>query len=388
MTTSNGVKSILNLKSLIGERALVRVDFNLPLKKDRVQDDFRVKKTLPLIRALQKKKAKIILISHLENNGKIASLRPMARYLRKYYLKNLKFVPDLFGRQAKKVILAMKNGDSIFLENLRMKAGEKRNDKKFARQLASLADIYINEAFSASHRKHASIVGLPKFLPSYAGPLFLSEINNLKKVFSPPRPFLLILGGKKISTKFELLENFIKKADKIFVAGAIANFYLKKKGYEIGKSYREKMSSMDFSGIKKAKNIIFPDDVIVLRKQKRKIVQIGEIRKQDVIYDIGPKTIDKMKREISRAKFILWNGPLGYFEGGFDKGTKETVQRLIFSKAEVVAGGGETVAFLEKQKLPGKRFFVSTGGGALLDFLARGTLPGIEALEKKNNFNK
>lgn len=347
----------------------MRVDFNLPFKKDRVQDDFRVKKTLPLIRALQKKKAKVILISHLENNGKISSLRPLARYLRKYYLKNLKFVPDLLDYQAKKAILAMKNGDSILLENLRMKAGEKRNDKKFARQLASLADIYINEAFSVSHRKHASIVGLPKFLPSCAGPLFLSEVSRLRKIFSPPRPFLLILGGKKISTKFRLLKKFTNKADKIIVAGVIANFYLKEKSAEI----------------KKAKNIIFPEDAIVLRNQKRKTVQIGEIWKQDVIYDIGPKTIERIKKEISQAKFILWNGPLGYVEGGYGKGTKETVQALILSKAEIVAGGGETVAFLEKQKLPGKRFFVSTGGGALLDFLARGTLPGIEAL--KNNKN-
>ncbi|MEK7596312.1 MAG: phosphoglycerate kinase, partial [Patescibacteria group bacterium] len=160
------MKSVLNLKSLAGKKALVRVDFNLPLKKGRVQDDFRVKKTLPLIRALQKKKAKIILISHLENNGKIVSLRPLARYLKKHYLKNLKFVPDILGRQAKKAISAMQNGDSIILENLRMEAGEKKNDEKFARRLASLADFYVNEAFSASHRKHASIVGLPKFLPS------------------------------------------------------------------------------------------------------------------------------------------------------------------------------------------------------------------------------
>ena len=383
------MKSVLNLKSLAGKKALVRVDFNLPLKKGRVQDDFRVKKTLPLIRALQKKKAKIILISHLENNGKIVSLRPLARYLKKHYLKNLKFVPDILGRQAKKAISAMQNGDSIILENLRMKAGEKKNDEKFARRLASLADFYVNEAFSASHRKHASIVGLPKFLPSYAGPLFLSEINNLKKVFYPARPFLLILGGKKISTKFELLENFIKKADKIFVAGAVANFYLKEKGREIGKSYYEKTPAADFPETKKAKNIISPEDAVVLRNQKRKIVQIGEIRRQDVIYDIGPKTIDRIKREISRAKFILWNGPLGYFEGGYGRGTKETVQGLILSKAEVVAGGGETAAFLEKQKLPaGRRFFVSTGGGALLDFLSRGALPGIDALEKKNNLNK
>ena len=376
------LKSVLNLKSLAGKKALVRVDFNLPLEKNRVRNDFRVKKTLPLIRALQKKKAKVILISHLENNGKIISLRPLARYLRKNYLKNLKFVPDLFGRQAKKAISEMKNGDSIILENLRMKAGEKNNDKKFSRQLASLADIYINEAFSVSHRKHASIVGLPEFLPSFAGPLFLSEISNLKKVFNPTRPFLLILGGKKISTKFGLLKNFINKADKIVVAGAIANFYLKEKGYEIGKSYREKPPAADFSKIKKAKNIIFPEDAVVLRNQKRKTVQIKEVRKQDVIYDVGPRTISKIKKEISRAKFILWNGPLGYVEGGYGKGTKETVQALILSKAKIVAGGGDTIAFLEKHKSAGKRFFISTAGGALLAFLSRGVLPGIEALEK------
>ena len=171
MAIFNGVKSVLNIKSLAGKKALVRVDFNLPLKNNRVQDDFRVKKTLPLIRALLNKKAKVILISHLENNGEIISLRSLADYLKKNYFKNLKFVPDLFGQRTKKAILAMKNGEVIILENLRMKAGEKGNNQKFSRRLASLADVYINEAFSVSHRKHASIVGLPKFLPAYAGPL-------------------------------------------------------------------------------------------------------------------------------------------------------------------------------------------------------------------------
>lgn len=378
ITASDG---IFNLKSLAGKKALVRVDFNLPIRNNRVQNDFRIKKTLPLIRGLLRKKAKVILISHLENGGKIVSLRSLARYLKKYYLKNLKFIPDLLGRQAKKAIQAMKNGDAVILENLRMKAGEKRNDEKFSRQLASLADLYINEAFSASHRKHASIVGLPKFLPSYAGPLFLSEVNNLEKVFNPPRPFILILGGKKISTKFEFLKKFIKKADKIIVAGAVANFYLKEKGYEIGKSYCEKASATDFSGIKKARNIILPEDAVVLRNQKRKIVKIGEILKKDVIYDIGPKTVDQIKKEISRAGFILWNGPLGYFEKGYGKGTKEIAQALVRSGAKIVAGGGDTAAFLEKEKLLGKYFFISTGGGALLDFLSRRTLPGIEALK-------
>ena len=365
MAIFNGVKSVLNIKSLAGKKALVRVDFNLPLKNNRVQDDFRVKKTLPLIRALLNKKAKVILISHLENNGEIISLRSLADYLKKNYFKNLKFVPDLFGQRTKKAILAMKNGEVIILENLRMKAGEKGNNQKFSRRLASLADVYINEAFSVSHRKHASIVGLPKFLPAYAGPLFLSEVKNLRKVFDPPRPFILILGGKKISTKFEFLEKFIKKADKIIMAGAIANFYLKEKGYKTGK----------------AKNIILPEDAVVLRNQKRKIVKIGGIRKKDAIYDVGPKTIDRIKKEISRAGFILWNGPLGYLEGGYEKGTKETAQALVLSKAEIVVGGGDTVAFLKKQKLLGRRFFVSTGGGALLDFFSRRTLPGIEALK-------
>ncbi len=355
-----------------GKRVILRVGFDVPIQKGKATEDFRIKKTLPTIRFLQSKNAKTIILSHL--GEKRESLRPVANYLKKR-LKKFKFIPDIFSVSAKKEISRMKEGDIVMLENLRMDKGEEKNDKTFAKKLASFGDIYVNDAFSVSHRKHASIVGVPKYLPSCAGLLFESEVKNLARAFKPKHPFLLILGGVKFGSKLGVLERFIKIADKIFIGGALANNFLRLKGVDIGKSlFDEKVS------VKKYLN-------------NPKIVLPVDFKKNDgVILDIGPKTIKELINLIRRAKFILWNGPLGNFEvRGFAKGTEGAAKAIASSNAVSVIGGGDTVAAVMKMRLKNlaQKSFISTGGGAMLEFLAKRTLPGIEALMKsKKHYGK
>lgn len=348
-----------------GKRVLVRVGFDAPIQKGKMTDNFRIKKTLPTIKFLQNENAKVILLSHLGKDKE--SLKPVANYLRSH-LKNFKFIPVLLGAAGKKEISRMKEGDVIMLENLRMDKGEEKNDKTFAKKLASLGEAYVNEAFSVSHRTHASIVGIPKYLPSYAGLLFESEVKNLTAAFRPKRPFLLILGGVKFESKLGVLERFIKIADKIFIGGALANNFFRLKGIDIDKSlFGEKVSVKKYLNHSK---IVLPVDVK---------------KKNGTILDIGPETIKELLGLIRKAKFILWNGPLGNFEvKGFSRGTERTARAIASSKAASIIGGGDTVAAIMKTGFWGlmRKSFISTGGGAMLEFLAKGTLPGIEALIK------
>ncbi len=342
---------------------MLRTGFDVPIKNGKVLEDFRIKKGLATIKFFQKKGAKTIILNHLGQKGK--SQKPVADYLRWYFPK-IKFISHLFGALVEKVVSQMENGDVVMLENLRMMPGEEKNDKNFAKKLAGLGDIYINEAFSVSHRSHASIVGIPKYLPSYTGLLFEKEINNLKKAFKPKHPFLLILGGVKFESKLGVLERFLKIADKIFIGGALANKFFKTKGINIGKSIFDKNVS-----VKKYLNnpkIVLPVDVK---------------RKNGKILDIGPKSIKELSDLIKNSKFILWNGPMGNFEErNFSNGTFLTAKLIAKSRAVSIVGGGDTVAAITKLGLISKFSFISTAGGAMLEFLAKGTLPGIEALVK------
>lgn len=337
----------LNLK---GKRVILRVDFNVPVERGKVKDDFRIKRTLPIINLLKKKGAKIILISHL-TDGRAKSLKPMARYLGVKLIKNK--------------ITEMKNGEVVMLENIRNFAGEEKNDKKFAKQLAELGDIYVNEAFSVAHRNHASVVGITKYLPSYAGLLFEEEMKHLSSAFKPKHPFLLILGGIKFKTKLGVLEKFLKLADKIFIGGALANNFFKAQGVNIG-------------------NSIFDPDINIKKylNNSKIVLPIDLKTKNGTILDVGPATINNLSKIIKEAKFILWSGPLGNFEKrGFEKGTQETARIIANSNAQSIIGGGDTIAAIRKAGIPLKKFsFVSTAGGAMLEFLAQGTLPGIETL--------
>jgi len=345
------LRSIKNI-NVKGKRVLLRVDFNVPVEKGKVEDDFRIKQTLPTINLLKKKGAKIILISHL-TEGRAKSLKPMAKYLKVKFVKNK--IPE------------MRNGEVIMLENIRNYPGEEKNDKNFAKKLASLGDIYVNEAFSVSHREHASIVGISKYLPSYAGLLFEKELKNLQSALKPRHPFLLILGGIKIKTKLGVLKRFLTIADKIFIGGALAHNFFKVQGKDIGKSVFD--PEVNVKKYLNNQKIILPIDVKI---------------KNDAILDVGPKTIKNLSQIIKESKFILWNGPLGDFEKkGFEKGTLETARAIAQSGAKSIIGGGDTIAAIRKAKIPLSQFsFVSTAGGSLLEFLAKGTLPGIKILEK------
>lgn len=371
-------KIISEINNFFGKKILLRVDFNVPIKKGKITDDFRIKKSLPTINYLREKGAKIILVSHIENE-ETPSLKPVFEYLLKTGLK-ISFVEDFTKKDGEKVLESMKNGDIVLLENIRIFEGEKKNDLMFAKKLSSLAEIYVNDSFSVSHRSHASIVGVPKFLPSYAGLLFEDEVKNLLLALKPPHPFIFILGGAKFETKIPLIEKFLKIADKIFVGGALANDLFKAKGSAVGKSLVSG-THIDFSNIISNNKIILPGDLTVKTKNGQVIKNINEVGDEDIIVDVGSKTISNFSKLIEDAKFILWNGPLGLYEDGFKKGTLGLAKVIADSDATSIIGGGDTTAAIAELKNEDKFSFISTGGGAMLDFLANETLPGIKALE-------
>jgi len=371
------VKKLSDVKKLKGKKVLVRVDFNVPVNDGIILDDFRIKRTLPTIERLRSNGAKVILISHLEEPGN-DSLKHIFRYLNTFF--PVTFVEDIFSKEAHRIVDDMDDSDVVLFENLRKWKEEKENDGSFAKHLASFADIYVNEAFSVSHREHASIVGIPKNIPSYAGDLFVKERENLKDVLSPPKPFLFILGGAKFSTKLPLLKKFLKKADDVVVAGALMNNFYKEQGFEIGKSVVE---DGDF-GVKsmlKNEHLYIPKDVVVETKDRYvETKDPSEVQKDDIIMDVGPDSLKDIQIFINEAKFILWNGPLGNYEKGYAEGTKELAHRIAEGAKDSVVGGGDTLTVISKLNLLDKYTFVSTAGGAMLDFLANETLPGIEAL--------
>ncbi len=365
--------SIEEAKDLKGKRVLVRVDFNVPIAGGAITDDFRIKKTLPLIEFLRNAGAKVILVAHLENEEN-DSLLPIFQYLEKLF--PICFIPDFLSEAGKSALSLHEAGEVVLLENIRRYEGEKKNDPEFAEQLADIADVYVNEAFSVSHRSHASIVGVPKFLPHYAGFLLKNEVDNLSKAFKPVHPFIFILAGAKFETKLPLVEKFLKLADSVFIGGALANDLLKAQGFPVGASLVSD-SSIDLSAIAKNPKLILPSDLVL---EGKKLVSKDGAGDADRILDAGPATIAELKKVIAGAKFVLWNGTLGYCEGGYTEGTESLAKVIVESKAEAVVGGGDTLAAIADLKIFDKFSFVSTGGGAMLDFLAHETLPGIDAL--------
>lgn len=373
------MKSIKDLKNLSGKKIVLRADFNVPIKNGVVLDDFRIKKVIPTILFLQKKGAKVIIISHLGESG-ADSLLPVATRLKKY-IKDINFIQTpIFSNETQKILNLLKDKDIVLLENLRRETGEKKNSPSFARALSRYGDIYVNDAFSVSHREHASIVGITKYLPGYAGLQFIREVENLSKVFNPSHPFLFILGGAKFETKIPLIKKFLRQADHIFIAGAIANDFFKAKGYEVGTSLVSD-ANFQITPLLKAKNLILPIDVEVTKNFKNRTTWPTDVMSDESIVDIGPQSVLALKDLINKSEFILWNGPLGKYEDGFGEATEEILKIISRSKAYSVIGGGDTTALISKLKIEDKIGFVSTGGGATLDFLSKGTLPGIRVLK-------
>jgi len=368
------MKDIKEVKNLEGKRVLLRLDLNVPLKNGKVIDDFRIKKVIPTIKFLKSKKAKVVVISHIGRGGK-DSLKPVAKYMK------VKFFPKTIGKEVETFISNMKDGDVVVLENLRKNKGEEKNDIKFAKSLSYLGDIYVNDAFSVSHRKHASIVLLPKLLPSYCGILLKDEIKNLSIPTKIPRPFLFILAGAKFNTKLPLIRKYLSVADNVFVGGALANNFFKAQGWDVGKSLVEK-DNTDLKKFMKSKKLILPIDVLVEKNGKVMTKNPSEIGSSDVVVDGGPKTVRELQKLISKSKFILLNGPLGNYEKGYDKATIALLKAVAKSRAKSIVGGGDTAYLINKLKIENKFSFVSTGGGAMIEFLAKGTLVGIEVLKK------
>ena len=372
------MRSVKSLKNIKGKKIIVRADFNVPLKGNKVLDATRISVALPTIEFLRKRGARVILISHIGREPK-ESLKPVYNILKKKL--PVKFVPELLGPRVEKIVSEMKSGEVILLENLRSNPGEKAGDLKFAHALAKLGDIYVNEAFPVSHRGDASIVGIPKYLPSYAGFQLEREVKELSKVLKPKHPFLFILGGAKIETKLPILKRFLKNADKVFVGGVLANNFFKAQGYNIGASKYD-ADAPSLSTLLKNPKLILPKTVVVADSSKKhKLVGTNEISDKEMVLDVGLPSIEALAPIIAKAKLILWNGPMGYYEGGYVQGTEELLKLLAKAKGETIIGGGDTSVLVERKKLSHKFTFVSTGGGATLDFLAKGTLPGIKALK-------
>ncbi len=342
------MNSILNAGELNGKRVLVRVDWNVPIQDGKVVDDFRIQQSLETLKYIQSLGAKLIVVSHLEPETE--SLLPVFEHAKT--LLPLTWNDD---------------GDSTLLENLRQSPGEKANDAGFAASLASLADIYVNEAFSASHREHASIVGVPKLLPSFVGIHFMKEVTNLSRFFHPEHPFLFILGGAKFDTKLPLLEKFTKLADDVFVGGALAHNFFKLEGMDL-KSSLVSLGEFNLKPLLETKKITLPED---------------PIWNDERIIDAGPMTLATLQEKISKASLILWNGPLGLYEKGFKTGTLELCKMIAESGKVSVIGGADTLAATKELGNQDKFTFVSSAGGAMLDYLAHETLPGIEALQEK-----
>lgn len=376
-----------------GKRVLVRVDFNVPLDKktNEITDDKRIRESLPTIRYLIEKGAKTILCSHLGRpDGKVVDSLKMdkvAARLQKFLNKNIKKLNDCVGDYIKKEIMGMGNGDVIVLENLRFHAEEEANDAEFSRQLAELAELYVNDAFGTCHRAHASTYGVTKYLKSAAGFLVEKELRIMGKAMeNPDRPFVAILGGVKISDKIKVIENLLTKVDKLLLGGAMIFTFYKAQGKDIGASKVDEEGIYVAKKLVKNNKIILPIDVVIADKfdanANSKVVDVDNMSNDWMGLDIGPKTIENYKQILKDAKTVIWSGPMGVFE--FDKfanGTREIAKFLSNIKSTTIVGGGDSAAAVEKFGYADKLTHVSTGGGASLEFFEGKILPGVEALE-------
>ncbi len=391
------MKSIKDQENLSQKKVLLRLDLNVPLKKGLITDQTRIDKILPIINFLLSKNSRIIVVSHVgrpkgEKNSSL-SLKPICKILEKKINRRVNLISDDVFQLKKEDLFKNKDDEIIFLENIRFYREEEKNDPSFAKQLASLADLFVNDAFSCSHRAHASLCKITEFLPSFAGLQLEAELSALKKVTSEiKKPVTCIIGGSKISTKIGIIKNLIPKFDNIIIVGGMANNILNHKGNQIGKSIKEenceKIINEIFETSKQHScSIIFPVDVLVGKNLNSvsKAKELNEIEEDDLILDIGPKTINIIQRVIENSETVLWNGPAGYFENpNFAIGSYEIANAIVKKNKNKpiysVLGGGDTVALVNEIKLIKNFNFVSTAGGAFLEYLEGKDLPGIKAL--------
>ncbi len=387
-----------------GKRVFIRTDFNVPLDSNMtITDDRRIRSTLPTINYAIDEGAQVILASHLGRpKGRVEprfSLAPVAKRLQRLLNKEVTFVNECIGPQVESVVSKMKEGDVVLLENLRFCPGEEKNDEQCAKSFAKLADFYVNDAFGAAHRAHASIVGIPKFLPAAAGFLMKREIEYLRgAIENPVRPLVAILGGSKVSGKIGVLENLAAKVDKVIIGGGMAYTFIKALGYEIGDSLvelemidlaRNIMDTLKKKGVK----FYLPVDSVVAQSlepgAETKIVTVQEIPKGWRALDIGPASVKLFSEAIQNAKTILWNGPMGVFEmDAFSRGTYAIANSVADSYALTIVGGGDTDFAVHRAGVSDAITFISTGGGASLQLLEGKELPGIAALTDKKDWTQ
>jgi len=393
-------KKTLKEVDVAGKGLLIRVDFNVPLdEQGRITDDHRIVKSLPTIQYALGKASKIILISHWGRpDGKPNpeySLRPVAAHLSKLIGQPVDFIDDCVGPRVEEALTRLHKGGVALLENLRFHPEEERNDSKFAQALARLADLYVNDAFGAAHRAHASTESIAHLLPSVAGLLLSKEIDYFEKLLrKPERPFILILGGAKVSDKIKVIGNLLQKTDAILISGAMAYPFCRVKGFQIGSSkYESGGEELARQILDQAKrknvSILLPIDHVIAQKLERGVptrVVDQEIPAGWMGLDVGPKTVEEFKKKLSNSKTILWNGPLGVFEiPPFDQGSKKIAEFIAALSATTVIGGGDTAAAVRQLGLEEKMSHVSTGGGASLEYLEGKVLPGIAVLPEKEN---
>ncbi len=383
-----------------GKRVLVRVDFNVPLdiNTGAISDDSRIRASLPTINYLVEHKAKVILCSHLGRpKGRVVEelrMMPVAQRLSQLIGLPVSIAPDCVGREVENKVKVLKEGDILFLENVRFHPEEEANDPHFAQELARLADIYVNDAFGTAHRTHASTVGVAKYLPAVAGFLMETELEAMGNLLSAPaHPFACVIGGAKVSDKIGLVQNMLKKLDILLIGGGMVATFLKAQGYEVGHSLveRDKLS-LAKELLKEAEEwkvpFLLPVDVVVAKEikaeAKTKVVSISDISPDSYIVDIGPQTTELFSNELKKCHTIMWNGPMGIYEiPQFAQGTRSLAKLLSTVNATTIIGGGSSAEIVQEMGLANKMTHVSTGGGASLRFLEGATLPGVEILPDK-----
>ena len=391
------MRSIIQEKNLTGKKILVRLDLNVPLEDGKICDTTRIDKILPTLNFLIEQKTKIIILSHVGRpKGKVVkelSLKPIGVDLKKKLNLNVRLITDDIYKIQNKHFFEKFDEQIIIIENIRFYAEEEKNDRNFAKHLANLGDIYVNDAFSCSHRAHASIDQISKYLPSFSGLQLDLEVSALNKITAEiTKPITCIIGGSKISTKIDIIKNLIPKFDNIIIVGGMANNFIEYFGHNIGRSIKEKNCNQIIKEIislskKKECKIFYPTDVLVSKDLNGSSVnkELDQVLSNEMILDIGPKTINKIIDIIDNSKTVLWNGPAGYFENpNFAKGSIKIAEKIIeknkSNKIFSVVGGGDTVSLLNRLKVVDKFNFVSTAGGAFLEYLEGKKLPGITAL--------
>jgi phosphoglycerate kinase len=386
------LKASITSVDVAGKRILVREDLNVPFVKGAITDDARIRAALPTLKHLVERGAKVIVMSHLGRPKGVdpeLSLRPVATALSKLLDKEVHFAEDCVGEAAHAAVGRLQAGDVLLLENVRFHPEEEANDSEFARRLAALGELFVNDAFGASHRAHASVVGIAKHLPAYAGELMLAELTALHKALDDPkRPLVAVVGGAKVSTKVGVLRHLLQKVDALLIGGAMANTFFRAQGYPTGDGMVEESALEDAIKVKKkgGKKLVLPVDLVCARRmeagQSQRIMAAKEVEPGWMALDIGPKSVAKFGKHIASASTIVWNGPMGVAEiPDFSEGTRAVGEAMASSGAYTLVGGGDTVAAIDSLGLSGRFSHVSTGGGATLEYLEGKELPGVAILK-------